>query len=225
MYVSSERIFNTRSKEKKLFIALYSAQLSLRGHASYPCIVLPVKMVTFRAERDKKQGWHIFLKPFKIGFQKNETRCFVRSTAPLWPAPHTIVVLLGTHTPSDDLVPSPHRSIVPLTHPKESGHRVHTRSDVGMHPRTSTWPSGQKPGVHCVQAVEDAADHETPLTHGIWVVLLGHSIPSLHGQQILGCPVSVQLRNRNSPGLHAQSITSAVVSSMMCRNHGVYLHA
>ena len=83
MYVSSERIFNTRLKEKKLFIALYSAQLSLRGHASYPCIVLPVKMVTFRAERDKKQGWHIFLKPFKIGFQKNETRCFVRSTAPL----------------------------------------------------------------------------------------------------------------------------------------------
>ena len=75
--------FQHQIERKKLFIALYSAQLSLRGHASYPCIVLPVKMVTFRAERDKKQGWHIFLKPFKIGFQKNETRCFVRSTAPL----------------------------------------------------------------------------------------------------------------------------------------------
>ena len=83
MYVSSERIFNTRSKEKKLYIALYSAQLSFRGHASYPCIVLPVKLVTFRAERDRKQGWHSFLKLFKIGFQKNGTLCFLRSTGTL----------------------------------------------------------------------------------------------------------------------------------------------
>ena len=79
MYPRNE--FSTPDRKKNN--ALYSAQLSLRGHASYPCIVLPVKMVTFRAERDKKQGWHIFLKPFKIGFQKNDTRCFLRSTAAL----------------------------------------------------------------------------------------------------------------------------------------------
>ena len=75
--------FQHQIERKKLFIALYSALLSLRGHASYPCIVLPVKLVTFRAERVRKQCWYMFLKLFKIGFQTNETRCFLRSTAAL----------------------------------------------------------------------------------------------------------------------------------------------
>ena len=43
------------------------------------------KLVTFRAERDRKECWHMFLKRFKIGFQKNETRCFLRSTGTLLP--------------------------------------------------------------------------------------------------------------------------------------------
>ena len=81
MYVRYE--LSTPDRKKKLFIALFSALLSLRGHASYPCIVLPVKLVTFRAERDRKQCWHMFLKLFKIGFQENETRCFLRSTGTL----------------------------------------------------------------------------------------------------------------------------------------------
>ena len=68
---------------KLLPTAWYRAEPRPKNKKSLHLSCFGSKLVTFVDKRDWRSGWHIFLKQFKIGFQKRWTRYFLLSTAPL----------------------------------------------------------------------------------------------------------------------------------------------